>query len=153
DGSSIYGNDLEQQRFLREGEGGRLRLVDGLPPIPDDPESDPTRVPGFWLGLGMMQALFTLEHNAVAARLAEAHPDFDDETLFQKARLVTCALIAKIHTVEWTPAVTAHPTAVKALHTNWWGLAGQKLHRFVAAVSKNEALRGIPGTQTEDYGV
>jgi hypothetical protein len=153
DGSSIYGNDLDQQHFLREGVGGRLRLVDGLPPIPPDPEQDPTLVPGFWLGLGMMQTLFSLEHNSVAAMLAEAHPEFDDETLFQKARLITCALIAKIHTVEWTPAVTAHPTAVEGLHTNWWGLAGKKLHKFVATFSKNEALRGIPGTHTEDYGV
>ena len=153
DGSSVYGNDLAQQRFLREGTGGRLRLVDGLPPIPPDPANDPTLVPGFWLGLGMMQTLFSLEHNSIAAMLAAAHPEFGDETLFQKARLITCALIAKIHTVEWTPAVTAHPTAVEGLYANWWGLAGQKLHRFVAAISKNEALRGIPGTDTEDFGV
>jgi hypothetical protein len=153
DGSSVYGNNLQQQRFLREGTGGRLRLVDGLPPIPADPAADPTRVPGFWLGLGMMQTLFSLEHNSIAGMLAAAHPEFGDETLFQKARLITCALIAKIHTVEWTPAVTAHPTAVEGLYANWWGLAGQKLHRFVAAISKNEALRGIPGTDTEDYGV
>jgi hypothetical protein len=153
DGSSIYGNDLDQQRFVREGAGGRLRLVDGLPPIPADPQDDPTLVPGFWLGLGMMQTLFAMEHNSIAARLAAAHPDFDDETLFQKARLVNCALIAKIHTVEWTPAVAAHPTAVEGLYANWWGLAGPRLHNFVAAISKNEALRGIPGIDTEDYGV
>jgi Animal haem peroxidase len=153
DGSSIYGNDLQQQRFLREGSGGRLRVVDGMPPIPSDPQDDPALVPGFWLGLGMMQALFSLEHNSIAAMLAAAHPEFDDETLFQKARLITCALIAKIHTVEWTPSVTAHPTAVEGLYANWWGLAGPKLHNFVAAISKNEALRGIPGTDTEDYGV
>jgi hypothetical protein len=153
DGSSIYGNDLEQQRFLREGAGGRLRLVDGMPPIPADPAADPTLMPGFWLGLGMMQALFSLEHNSIAGMLEAAHPEFDDETLFQRARLVTCALIAKIHTVEWTPAVAAHPTAVTGLHANWWGLVGPKLHNFVAAISKNEALRGIPGIATEDYGV
>jgi hypothetical protein len=94
-----------------------------------------------------------MEHNSIAARLAAAHPDFDDETLFQKARLVNCALIAKIHTVEWTPAVAAHPTAVEGLYANWWGLAGPRLHNFVAAISKNEALRGIPGIDTEDYGV
>ncbi|MDM7856466.1 peroxidase family protein [Cellulomonas alba] len=153
DGSSIYGSDLDAQRFLREGAGGRLRIVDGMPPVPDDPAADPTRTPGFWLGLGMMQTLFSLEHNAVAAHLAQAHPDYDDELLFQKARLVTCAVIAKIHTVEWTPAVTAHPTAAEALHVNWYGLAGEHLHDFVATFSKDEALRGIPGTRTEDFGV
>jgi hypothetical protein len=153
DASSIYGDNLEQQRFLRAGSGGRLRLVDGLPPVPPDPADNPALVPGFWLGLGMMQTLFALEHNAIAAMLAAAHPEFDDEMLFQRARLITCAVIAKIHTVEWTPAVTAHPTAVEGLYANWWGLAGPKLHKFVAAISGNEALRGIPGTHTEDYGV
>src|SRR4029077_6288454 len=63
------------------------------------------------------------------------------------------ALIAKVHTVEWTPAVAAHPTAVEGLDANWWGLAGPKLHNFLATISRNEALRGIPGTATEDYGV
>ena len=41
DGSSIYGNDRAGQMFLREGTGGRLRLVDGLPPIPADPSPIP----------------------------------------------------------------------------------------------------------------
>jgi len=153
DASSIYGDSLEQQRFLREGAGGRLRLDGGLPPVPPDPADNPALVPGFWLGLGMMQTLFVMEHNAIAAMLAAAHPGFDDEALFQRARLITCAVIAKIHTTEWTPAVTAHPTAVEGLYANWWGLAGPKLHNFVAAISGNEALRGIPGTHTEDYGV
>jgi len=153
DGSSVYGNSLAQLQFLREGAGGRLRLVDGLPPIPSDPAQDPTVVPGFWLGLGMMQTLFSMEHNSIAAMLAAAHPELDDEDLFQKARLINCALIAKIHTVEWTPAVAAHPTAVEGLYANWWGLVGAKLHNFFATVSNNEALRGIPGTDTEDYGV
>ncbi len=153
DASSIYGDDLEQQRFLREGTGGRLRLADGLPPVPPDPADNPALVPGFWLGLGMMQTLFAKEHNSIADMLAAAHPEFDDEALFQRARLITCAVIAKIHTVEWTPAVTAHPTAVEGLYANWWGLACPKLHKFVAAISKNETLRGIPGTDTEDYGV
>ena len=84
----------------------------------------------------MMQTLFSMEHNSIAAMLAAAHPGFDDETLFQKARLVTCALIAKIDTVEWTPSVTAHPTAVEGLYANWWGLAGQKLHNFVAKIQE-----------------
>ena len=153
DASSIYGNDLETQRFLRESSGGRLRVVDGLPPIPDDPAKDPTLVPGFWLGLGMMQTLFTLEHNSIAASLAAAHPEFDDETLFQKARLVLCALIAKIHTTEWTPAVTAHPTAAEALQINWYGVVGKKFHDFAELFISNEMLDGIPASHTDDFGV
>jgi hypothetical protein len=85
--------------------------------------------------------------------LTAAHPDFDDETLFQRARLINAALLAKIHTIEWTPAVTAHPTAVAALHANWWGVAGKKLHDLFGRISGSEVISGIPGSQTDDFGV
>jgi hypothetical protein len=130
-----------------------LRLVDGLPPIPNDPAANPTLVPGFWLGLGMLVTLFAMEHNSICDALAAAHPDFDDETLFQRGRLITAALIAKIHTVEWTPAVTAHPTAVTGLRANWWGLEGETLHKAFGRLSNSEVISGIPGGDTEDYGV
>jgi hypothetical protein len=153
DGSQIYGNTVEDQQFLRSHDGGKLRLVDGVPPIPDDPEKNPTLVPGFWLGLGMLQSLFILEHNSICDMLAVAHPNFDDESLFQHARLILSGLLAKIHTVEWTPAVTAHPTAVAALYANWWGLEGERLHDAFGRLSSNEVISGIPGGKTEDFGV
>jgi Animal haem peroxidase len=153
DGSQIYGNNLDDQEFLRSHEGGKLRLVDGLPPMPEDPAANPTLVPGFWLGLGMLVTLFAMEHNSICDALAAAHPEFDDETLFQRARLITAGLIAKIHTVEWTPAVTAHPTAVAGLRANWWGLEGERLHDAFGRLSKSEVISGIPGGGTEDFGV
>jgi Animal haem peroxidase len=153
DGSQIYGGTLAEQQFLRSHSGGKLRLIDGLPPLPEDPAQNPTLSPGFWLGLGMMQVLFAHEHNSICDMLAAAHPEFDDETLFQRARLINAALLAKIHTVEWTPAVTAHPTAVTALHANWWGLEGEKLHDLLGRLSSSEVLSGIPGSATEHYGV
>jgi len=33
-----------------------------------------------------------------------------DEKLFSAARLIITALIARIHTVEWTTAIIQHPT-------------------------------------------
>lgn len=153
DGSQLYGNSPAEQEFLRAGEGGRLRVVNGLPPIPDDPALNPALTPGFWLGVGMMQTLFALEHNAICDHLAAAHPDWDDERLFQRGRLITAALLAKIHTIEWTPAVTGHPTAVTALHANWYGLAGARLHRRFGRLSPSEIVSGIPGSATQDYGV
>jgi hypothetical protein len=153
DGSQIYGSSAEEQSFLRAHHGGRLALVDGLPPIPDDPARDQTRLPGFWLGLGMMQSLFVHEHNSVCDMLAKTHPDWDDERLFQQGRVITAALLAKIHTIEWTPAVTAHPTAAAGLHANWYGLAGQKLGHLLDRVVQDEILTGIPGTHTDHFGV
>jgi hypothetical protein len=152
DGSQVYGNNLDQQRFLRSGDGGKLRLEGGLPPIPDG-EHSPARVPGFWLGVAMLTTLFAREHNAICDELAAAYPELGDEELFQKARLVNSALLAKIHTIEWTPAVTAHPTAVSGLHANWYGLAGRRLKSVFAKVTASEAVRGIPGTPTAHHGV
>ena len=42
-----------------------------------------------------------------------------------QARLINAALMAKIHTVEWTPAVIANPVTERAMYSNWWGLLGQ----------------------------
>lgn len=153
DGSQIYGNDLASQTFLRAHVGGKLRLVDGLPPVPDDRALSPVYLPGFWVGMGMMQTLFTMEHNSICDMLAAKYPQFDDEALFQRGRLILCALLAKIHTVEWTPAVTAHPTAVAGLRANWWGLEGEGLHKAFGRLSGSEIISGIVGGETDDYGV
>jgi hypothetical protein len=156
DGSQIYGTTPEQQRFARSGEHGKLRIgPDGQVPLPTDPEHNPAMVPGFWLGLSMLQTLFTLEHNAICDRLRAEYPSWSDDHLFEKARLANAALIAKIHTTEWTPAVISHPTTQIALRGNWWGLAGERLHRLFGRLSDSEILSGIPGSQTQPqhYGV
>ena len=54
------------------------------------------------------------EHNAICEHLHAQHPELDDQDLYDKARLVNSALMAKIHTVDWTPAIIAHPTTVLA---------------------------------------
>ncbi|MEV7811642.1 peroxidase family protein [Streptomyces flaveolus] len=152
DASQLYGNNLDEQRSLRTGEGGRLRVPDG-PLFPDDPDKDPAAIPGFWVGLAMMHLVFLLEHNAICDALHDAYPTWSDEELFQRARLITAALLAKIHTVEWTPAVLSHPTTVTALHTNWYGLLGERLHRLLGRVSGSEVLSGIVGGRTDHFGV
>src|SRR6185312_4876128 len=128
DGSSLYGVTLKEQQRVRTGRDGMLRLTDnGNIPLPDDPAIDPTRVPGWWTGLGMLNTLFAHEHNAVCARLTADYPHWDDEELFERARLVVAALLAKIHTVEWTPAIISHPTTAFALPANWYGAAGERI--------------------------
>jgi Animal haem peroxidase len=154
DGSQLYGSDKEHQQLVRAHSDGKLLIgPDGLPPHPTDPEHDPTRLPGFWLGLGLMQHLFTLEHNAICDRLRGEYPSWSDEELFQRARLITAALLAKIHTAEWTPVVVSHPTTKVALPANWWGLAGERLHRLLGRLSSSEVVSGIPGSKTQHFGV
>ena len=152
--SQIYGTSAQAEGFVRAGTDGKLRLDPaGLPPLPDDPAADPRLVPGFWTGLLMMQTLFTLEHNAICDRLRAEYPQWSDEEIFQRARLINAALVAKIHTVEWTPAVIAHPATKIAMRANWFGLAGERVHKLFGRLSGSEVVSGIPGSQTEYYGV
>jgi Animal haem peroxidase len=152
DGSSIYGTSPELQRRVRSGQDGKLIVgLDGR--LPFDPKKPPTEEPGFWLGLLMLHTLFTLEHNAICDRLKADYPRWTDEQLFQRARLVNAALLAKIHTMEWTPAVISHPTTVTALRANWFGLAEERVHKLLGRVVDDEVISGIPGSATEHYGV
>ena len=155
DGSSIYGNSQEEQGARRLGVNGKLRVsAEGRLVLPaGDVKADPTQVPGFWLGLAMMAEVFVLEHNAVCDRLQGGQRTWTDEELFQRARLVVTALIAKIHTVEWTPAIISHPTTVTGLRANWFGLAGERVRRSFGRISRSEVISGIPGSQTDHFGV
>src|SRR4051812_47532806 len=154
DGSSLYGTSQAEQQRVRTGTDGKLHLTeDGMVPLPEDPAIDPTRVPGWWTGLGMLGTLFVREHNAVCDMLKAEYPHWDDEELFQRARLVVAALLAKIHTVEWTPAIISHPTTVSALRANWYGVAGEKIARTFGRISHSEEISGILGTETQHNGV
>ncbi|MGH9154761.1 MAG: peroxidase family protein [Acidimicrobiales bacterium] len=154
DASSIYGTSAADQALIRTGVDGKLHLrPDGSLPYPTDPGLNPAMTPGFWLGLVMLQTLFANEHNAICDALKNKYAGLDDDDLFRHARLVNAALMAKIHTVEWTPAVISHPTTRLALRINWWGLAGERVHRRFGRISKSEVISGIPGSPTDHYGV
>jgi hypothetical protein len=154
DGSAIYGNSLQEQTMMRSGKAGKLKVSASRRPIlPGDPQHDPARIPGFWTGLAMMGLLFCLEHNSICDALAADNPDWDDEELFQRARLVNSALIAKIHTVEWTPGIISHPTTVTALRANWYGIAGQKIRDTLGRISSSELISGIVGGTVDHFDV
>jgi len=154
DGSQLYGTSLEAQKMVRSGTEGKLRVSpESQIPYPTDPKADPRQVPGFWLGLSLFSRLFVLEHNAICERLKQAYPAWSDEELFQRARLINAAVLAKIHTAEWTPAILAHPTMVVGMHANWYGLAGKRLTETFGRLGTGEVLSGIPGSETDHYGV
>jgi hypothetical protein len=150
DASQIYGSSKELQTKVRSGQDGKL-IVDanGFPPA--DP--DAVARPGFWIGLALMHTLFTLEHNAICDRLRMDYPSWSDEEIFQRARLINAALIAKIHTVEWTPAIISNPRTQIAMRANWWGLEMARLHNLVGRLSSSEVISGIPGSHQDHFGV
>ncbi len=137
DGSQIYGSDEATMAKVRSGEHGKLVIgSDGLLPLDPDSGVDITGVNGnWWIGLSMLHTLFTLEHNVICDRLLEAYPSWSDDELFDHARLANAALLAKIHTINWTPAILDHPTMQVAMRGNWWGLAGEWIYDHFGRLS------------------
>jgi len=157
DGSQIYGSDEAMTQSLRgKAIDGKLFVEDGSADhfLPRDSRGIP--ISGFtdnwWTGLELLHTLFALEHNAICDHLKEQFPDWTDDQLFDCARLVNCALMAKIHTVEWTPAILPHPALQIAMNANWWGLMGEKLHKVWGRIGSGEVMSGIPGSEVEHHG-
>jgi hypothetical protein len=104
----------------------------------------------WWVGMGLLHTLFAREHNAVCDELKKSYPSFDDQRLFEVAWLVVAALIAKIHTVEWTTCVLRHPALQIGMNANWYGALGETFRDRVGRVGDSEALSGIVGS-TKDH--
>ncbi len=157
DASQIYGDDPSTTRRLRTRPGeseplphGKMYLDKGLLPLdPADP-NNPLELTGFngnwWLGLTLLHTLFVREHNAICDQLHEEYPHWDGERTFQTARLVNAALMAKIHTVEWTCAILPNPVLQVGMKANWWGLATEPIKKVFGRISENEAFSGIMGS-------
>ena len=45
------------------------------------------------------------EHNRICDELHDAYPSWSSDALYHQARLINAALMAKIHALEWTPAI------------------------------------------------
>jgi hypothetical protein len=155
DGSQIYGSSAVQMQRMRSGKDGKLLIGDdGLLPVDPTTGTDLASVSGnWWIGLSMLHTLFTLEHNSICNMLLANYPTWSDDQLYNHARLVNAALMAKIHTIDWTPAILDHPTMQVAMHANWWGLAGQWINDHFGRISTSEVISGIPGSATDHFGV
>ncbi len=174
DGSQIYGSSLKRQIQVRTDpvtglmrEDGKIGLTaQGHLPIERRRDQTPDaegavfadqELAGFnlnwWLGLSAMHTLFAREHNCVVDRLRVEYPEASGEWLFQKARLVVTALIAKIHTTEWTPSLMNSPEGRFIMRANWWGLAGEHYTRGYGRLDDSEDVSGLPGSPTEQDGV
>jgi Animal haem peroxidase len=154
DASQLYGSDLEFQKKARTGIDGKLHLDRNNLEVPDTQSLvQQANLAGWWTGLELMFTLFALEHNAICDRLKSAYPDWSDEALFQHARLINAALLAKIHTVEWTTAILGHPTLQIAMRANWWGVLTETVHKLFGRLTSSEVLSGIPGSNTDHFGI
>ena len=153
DASQIYGSDAATLDALRSHVDGKLNVLPGgLLPLDPVNGVDLTGVNGnYWIGLSMLHTLFTHEHNAICDALKQAYPTWADTMLFDKARLINAALLAKIHTVEWSTAILPNPTSVTALRGNWWGVEGETLDKALGRLSHIDLVSGIPGSDTNQH--
>jgi len=154
DASQIYGDQKAVCDALRSFTGGQLTLdARGLLPL------DPTNgldMTGFndnwWIGLAMLHTLFACEHNYLCGQLAKNHPTWTDDQLYESAKLINSAMIAKIHTIEWTPAILPNPLTNLAMHVNWSGVVDEDLQQVFKFIGEDELLGGIVGSHAEQFG-
>ncbi|HEY6393721.1 MAG TPA: peroxidase family protein [Bryobacteraceae bacterium] len=135
----------------------------GDPINPEWAGQEATAFPDNWsIGLSFLTNVFAREHNAFVDefRKQAAHaPDADSglrnpaapakvirnrdvssDELYDAARLVVAAEIAKIHTTEWTPQLLYDETGYVALNGNWSGLLGTRapvLTKILQDIVKN----------------
>ena len=159
DGSQLYGDTPGALALYRSGCDGKLKIDPKTKRIPLDAAGiEKTGLTmNWWLGLSLMHNIFTFEHNAICEHLIQAFPEWrtrpnGDEQVFRVARMINNALMAKIHTIEWTTAILTHPAVKIAMAANWWGLAGESVKKYLGRISASEAVSGIPGSVTNQHG-
>ena len=159
DGSQIYGSDQATQDRLRSSQLGKMLLNDdGTLPVDGTGVEDTGFRRNWWVGLSMLHTLFVREHNAICDMLREAYPGWDDDRLFNVARLVNAAVMAKIHSIEWTPGILPNPALDTALNINWYGwltfaLRTGKARKTLSEVNvRNAELGGLVGNPINKHG-
>ncbi|HEX4809402.1 MAG TPA: peroxidase family protein [Bryobacteraceae bacterium] len=128
---------------------GYLPILSASDPMnPEWAGQEAAAFPDNWtIGISFLHNLFAREHNSFVTefrRLEAQTPNADcglrnpanpkeiirykdvtPEELFEVARLVVAAEIAKIHTTEWTPQLLYDEPLYKGMNANWNGLLGQ----------------------------
>jgi hypothetical protein len=142
---------------------GYLPLLTANEPInPAWAGQEATGFPDNWnIGLSFYHNLFAREHNLFVdafRKIARDRPgddcglrdpahayqvitykDATAEEIYQAARLVVSAEIAKIHTTEWTTQLLYDEPLYKAMNANWNGFAGE--NKDVSKILAKVALR------------
>ncbi|KAJ6616202.1 heme peroxidase family protein [Mycena sp. CBHHK59/15] len=154
--SQVYGADEATHATLRSYVDGKMKVADdGLLPVGPNGLDITGFNDNWWAGLSMLHNIWTKEHNLVCDMFKASNPQWTDTELFDHARLVTTALNAKIHTVEWTPALLQDEILERAMNANWNGLAPDWLKSIPDIFSQpiSEAWYGIIGGKPDFAGV
>lgn len=165
DASFVYGNNSAQVEAARTKEGGKM-VTSTIPHAMAERE-DGTYIAGdnknSWVGVALLQDLFIKEHNWVAEQIAaeasKEGKDMTDQELFEKSRIVISALVAKIHTIDWTVELLKTPLLDKGMNSNWDGVAkafGIPIPGILSKMGENPFKKeadnqGTPFCLTEEF--
>ena len=150
-------------------------------PDPMNPKwngQEATAFPENWsIGLSFFHNLFAREHNTFVTAFREEarrrpgrdsglrrpqapdqavpHRDVTDDELFEIARLVVAAVIAKIHTIEWTTQLLYDEPLRVAMNSNWDGLFVDhpRLKRILSELVTEFGKSGDEAEETAWYSV
>ncbi|KDP45395.1 hypothetical protein JCGZ_09644 [Jatropha curcas] len=127
DGSAIYGSNAERLHKVRTFKDGKLKISEN--------------------------GLLLHDQDGIALSGDKEYPDLSDEELYRHARLVTSAVIAKIHTIDWTVELLKTDTLLAGMRANWYGLLGKKFKDTFGHVG-GASLGGLVGLKKpENHGV
>jgi alpha-dioxygenase len=104
DASFLYGNTKAQADSGRAHVGGKLKINTQHPnTLPNDGNVNTTGDnKNSWVGVALLQEIFLKEHNAIVEDVAKQNPVLSDDELYGVGKMVIAALVAKIHTTDWT---------------------------------------------------
>lgn len=124
DASFVYGQDEDEVNKARTFKGGAMYASSTPHVLPEN--KDGSYVLGdnknSWVGVTLLQDVFLKEHNWIANKMAKEYPDMSDQQIFDATRMVISALVAKVHTVDWTIELLKTDLLTVGMHTNWYGL-------------------------------
>lgn len=159
-------------------DGLYLPLLSASDPMnPQWSGQEATAFPDNWtIGISFLTNLFAREHDAFVdefrkqAKLTPAadcglrnpsapgkvirYQDVTPDELYDAARLVVSAEIAKIHTIEWTPQLLYDEPLYEAMNANWSGLVGssnEELTKILQRVVKMFGKSKDPNFATTWY--
>ncbi len=174
---------LMVQKGSRSGEGekyGYLPLFEEGDPInPVWAGQEAVAFPDNWtVGLSFFHNLFVREHNIIVDKFREraaempnddsglrdpsnpekiiSYREVTPDELYEVARLVVSAEIAKIHTIEWTTQLLYDEVLYEGMNANWHGLIREDnlLSRALEKIVVNSlAKSGDPDRATQWYGI
>jgi len=163
DASFVYGQNREQVHLGRLYKDGKLKVNESNPDTLSFVEEGKSKIDvvgdqsNSWVGVTVLQVLFIKEHNYCAEMIKKENPQLTDEEIYGHCRNIISALVAKIHTIDWTVELLKTEQLRVAMEINWKGATkavfGDKApFHPLRLINKPKAdNKGVPFCLTEEF--